>query len=194
MPKPPNENHLKMGFRFSRRCFLKSGILVLGGCMFPRALMGAVNMSLPSERSLAFYNLHTGETLRTVYWSVGEYVPEALTQINYIMRDFRSGEIKPIDPGLLDLLYTLRNNLESQEMVHIISGYRSPATNAHLREMSCGIARNSMHLQGKAMDIRLPGRSLACLHRMAMALKGGGVGYYPSSDFVHVDVGRVRYW
>lgn len=178
----------------SRRGFLKAGVVSLGSCIFPQALMGAVSGIISPTRALAFYNLHTGERLKTVYWSLGAYVPEALDDINHILRDFRTGEIKPIETGLLDLLYTLRGRVESQEALHIISGYRSPDTNAQLSENSCGIAKNSLHMQGKAADIRLPGCSLEALHKAAVALKVGGVGYYPASDFVHVDIGRVRYW
>ncbi|MCE5276041.1 MAG: DUF882 domain-containing protein [Syntrophaceae bacterium] len=177
-----------------RRSILKAGALALGGCIFPQALLGAVQGPQTPERSLSLYNLHTGESLKTVYWLKGEYLPDALYEINHILRDFRTEEIKPIDTGLLDLLQTLHESVGSREMLHIISGYRSPATNAHLREKSNGIARNSLHLQGKAADIRLPGYSLSSLRQTAVALKRGGVGYYPDSDFVHVDVGRVRYW
>jgi uncharacterized protein YcbK (DUF882 family) len=146
------------------------------------------------ERSLAFYNTHTGESLKTVYWFDGNYLPEAAEEINVILRDHRTGEIKSIAPRLLDLLFTLRGELEAKEPFHIISGYRSAATNALLRTISDGIATNSLHLDGKAADIRVPGLALSALRRAAVGLKAGGVGYYPRSDFVHVDIGRVRYW
>jgi len=178
----------------SRRTFLKAGVLGLGGCLFPKVLMAAVKLQYPPERSLSLYNLHTGETLKTAYWFKGEYIPEALSQINHILRDFRTEEIKPIDTNLLDLLHTLHASTESNEMLHIISGYRSPATNTRLRENSTGIARHSLHLEGRAADIRLPKYELSSLRKLAVSLKSGGVGYYPGSDFIHVDVGRVRYW
>jgi uncharacterized protein YcbK (DUF882 family) len=129
-----------------------------------------------------------------VYWADGRYLPGALADIDYILRDHRAGEIKPIDTRLLDLMCSLRANLEIRGPFHVISGYRSPETNALLRNRGQGVARNSLHLQGKAVDIRLPGCELSVLRRAAMKLKGGGVGYYPSPNFVHIDVGRVRHW
>jgi uncharacterized protein YcbK (DUF882 family) len=193
--KSPHSHILKtMGHKIRRRSFLKAGALALGACAFPQALLGAFQAPLSPERSLSFYNLHTGESLKAAYWCKGEYLSAPLAQINHILRDFRTGEIKPIDTSLLDLLSTIRENLGSQEMFHIISGYRSPATNALLHENNCGVAGHSLHMQAKAADIRLPGCSLSSLHQMAVSLKGGVVGYYPGSDFVHVDVGRVRYW
>jgi uncharacterized protein YcbK (DUF882 family) len=143
---------------------------------------------------LAFYNTHTGESLKTVYWLDGNYLPAAAEEINLILRDHRTGEINSIDPRLLDLLFELRTDLETTRPFYIISGYRSAATNALLRTASDGIATNSLHIHGQAADIRLPGLALSALRRAAVALKAGGVGYYPRSDFVHVDVGRVRYW
>jgi uncharacterized protein YcbK (DUF882 family) len=147
-------------------------------------------------RLLAFDNIHTGEKLRVEYWAGGQYLPDALAQVNHVLRDFRSGEVHPIAPQLLDLLSLLRTRLETAEPVSVISGYRSPITNAMLRgeyEHS-GVASKSLHMQGMAIDIRIAGRSLAALYNVALAQRGGGVGYYPQSDFVHVDVGRVRTW
>jgi uncharacterized protein YcbK (DUF882 family) len=178
----------------SRRGFLKTGMLALGACLCPQALMGALRPSFSTERVLSVYNLHTGEKLKSVYWSQGLYDLQALAEINYVLRDFRTGEIKPIDTGLLDLLHSLHSILGSGDMLHVVSGYRSPETNARLREFDSGVAGKSLHIEGKAADIRLPGCSLKSLHKAAVALQVGGVGYYPSHDFVHVDVGRVRYW
>ena len=113
-----------MGHKIRRRSFLKAGALALGACAFPQALLGAFQAPLSPERSLSFYNLHTGESLKAAYWCKGEYLSAPLAQINHILRDFRTGEIKPIDTSLLDLLSTIRENLGSQEMFHIISGYR----------------------------------------------------------------------
>jgi uncharacterized protein YcbK (DUF882 family) len=193
--KSPHPHIFKtLGHKIRRRSFLKAGALALGACVFPQALLGAIQAPLSPERSLSFYNLHTGESLKTTYWCKGEYLSEGLAQINHILRDFRTGEIKPIDTSLLDLLSMIRENMGSQEMFHLISGYRSPATNALLHEHSSGVAGHSLHMQAKAADIRLPGCSLSTLHQTAVSLKGGGVGYYPGSDFIHVDVGRVRYW
>ena len=147
-----------------------------------------------NTRALAFYNTHTGETLRTDYWAHGGYLPEALADINHILRDHRTTEVKAIDPQLLDLLYTLQVSLSSRQAFHIISGYRSPATNAFLHANSSGVATHSLHIDGMAADIYLPDRPLGQLRQAALALRGGGVGYYPQSNFVHVDVGRVRQW
>ena len=176
-----------------RRLLTLGGIAVIAG-IFPRRVFGSpTGMSQP-ERSLAFYNTHTGEQLRAVYWEQGSYLEDSLGEINHILRDHLTNEIKNIDTGLLDLLFAIRNELETQQPFHVISGYRSPDTNAFLRAHSTGVAEHSLHLVGQAIDIRTPGRDLRVLHKTAVALKGGGVGYYPKSDFVHVDVGRVRYW
>jgi uncharacterized protein YcbK (DUF882 family) len=146
------------------------------------------------ERSLAFENLHTSEKLRVTYWADGDYVPSSLTEIHRILRDHRTGETYPIDNRLLDLLCHLRTKMEASGPFEIISGYRSPKTNAMLRGHSTGVAESSLHLKGMAVDIRLRNKSVAALHKAALSLQAGGVGYYPASQFVHVDVGRVRRW
>ncbi|WP_217631933.1 DUF882 domain-containing protein [Thiohalomonas denitrificans] len=145
-------------------------------------------------RELAFYGLHTGESLRTSYWEEGHYIPEALDAVDYILRDHRSSEVKRIDLGLLDLLWAIQQRVDGRGTFHVISGYRSPSTNEALRATSGGIAKYSLHKVGKAIDIRLPGTPTQRLKQAAVALKRGGVGYYPESDFIHVDTGRVRYW
>ena len=177
-----------------RRDFLMAGLVTVSACLLPCRTIAAVSRVLSSERKLSFYNTHTGENMKAVYWERGMYVPEALTDINHILRDFRTGEVKEIDSDLLDLLFALHRKLESTGPFHIISGYRSPETNSHLRMISRGVAKDSMHVRGKAIDIRLPGHELKTLQRAALDLQSGGVGFYPSSDFVHVDVGRVRSW
>lgn len=176
-----------------RRLLTLGGIAVIAG-IFPHRVFGSPTGISQPERSLAFYNTHTGEQLRAVYWEQGSYLEDSLGEINHILRDHLTNEIKNIDTGLLDLLFAIRNELETQQPFHVISGYRSPDTNAFLRAHSTGVAEHSLHLVGQAIDIRTPGRDLRVLHKTAVALKGGGVGYYPKSDFVHVDVGRVRYW
>jgi uncharacterized protein YcbK (DUF882 family) len=128
------------------------------------------------------------------YWLKGQYLPDAMAEINRVLRDFRTHEVYPIDPKLIDLLNELHRNLGSQEAFHVISGYRSPASNSALQGTSDGVATKSLHMQGMAIDIRLPDREIADVHRAALALQAGGVGYYPASDFVHVDVGHVRRW
>lgn len=161
------------------------------------SLIAAPALAIPRVslgRSLAFYNLHTGESLDLVYWTEGRYLPDATQRIEYLLRDFRNNKVHAIDPRLLDLLTALRGGLNTEAPFQVISGYRSPETNEMLRRTTEGVAGNSLHLQGQAIDIRIPGRSLAAVHRTALALQMGGVGYYPRSDFVHVDVGRVRRW
>ena len=180
--------------KIDRRTLLKAGMLAVSGCIFPCTALGALEKQLSPDRPLSLYNLHTGEYLETVYWSRGRYISEALVDINFILRDHRTEEIESIDKRLLDLLYAIGTRLEPQNPFKIISGYRSPSTNALLRKRSSGVAKGSLHQQGKAVDIRLPGCELSSLRNAAVALKGGGVGYYPNSNFVHVDVGRVRYW
>jgi len=145
-------------------------------------------------RSLALNNLHTGERLKVDYWVEGDYVPDALESVNRVLRDFRTGSIYPIERSLLDLLSNLRQRLDSRAELHVISGYRSPVTNAKLHEASSGVAKNSLHMKGMAIDIRIPGCELSDLRRAALSLHAGGVGYYPKSNFVHVDVGRMRTW
>ncbi len=143
---------------------------------------------------LKFYNLHTGEQLDVVYFEKGHYIPQALAKINYILRDYRENAVKPISPALLDLVFAIRRKLHTDAEVQIVSGYRTPETNAMLAARSDGVAHHSLHMDGLALDWRVPDRTLDQLHRVALAIRGGGVGYYPASDFVHTDVGRVRYW
>lgn len=150
--------------------------------------------ALAAPRALAFENLHTGEKLSTVYWADGRYIGGAVGAINNILRDHRNGEVHAMDPRLFDLLYALRGVLDTSVPFQIISGYRSPRTNAMLANHSDGVARHSLHTEGLAIDIRVPGRALATVRDAALSLRGGGVGYYRRSDFVHVDTGRVRAW
>lgn len=174
----------------NRRTFLVGGTALLASSVAtaPAPLAATV------ERRLSFYHLHTDENIDVPYRIGGSYVPESLEAINHILRDFRTSEIQPIDPRLLDLLYGLRETLQSAEPFRVISGYRSPKTNAHLASRSGGVAKRSLHMQGKAIDIRLPGRRLSHIHKAAVRMRRGGVGMYPKSNFVHLDVGRIRYW
>jgi uncharacterized protein YcbK (DUF882 family) len=150
----------------------------------------------PPARRLAFYNTHTSEKVDVVYWADGEYVADALNAIDRILRDHRTGEVASMDRDLLDLLYELRAVLDTSEPIHVISGYRSPASNEYLRgrSLQSGVAQKSQHMEGNAVDIRIPGRALEAVRAAAVTLKQGGVGFYPDSDFVHVDVAAVRYW
>jgi uncharacterized protein YcbK (DUF882 family) len=148
----------------------------------------------PSEKAVALYNSHTGESLNATYWVQGQYLPEALSAVDRVLRDHRTDEIKSIDPQVLDLLYAINEELECRRPFYIISAYRSPTTNAYLRFMSRRVAEHSLHMDGKAVDLRLPGWASYTLRRVAVDLQMGGVGYYPRADFIHVDVGPVRYW
>lgn len=190
----PYEIFRKQEVEISRRRFIKLGALATLAIMSPCPSFAARGEPLSPERSLSFYNLHTEESLKTVYWAKGRYLSEALADIEHILRDHRAGKTKPIDTRLLDLLYGIAMELEAGEPFHIISGYRCPKTNALLHTHGRGTAKDSLHMYGKAVDIQLPDCRLALLRRVAMNLRGGGVGYYPHSNFVHVDVGRVRYW
>lgn len=185
----------------SRRQFLRLGVLTAAAAALPDFASAASSTSawggLPLDRGLAFYNTHTREQLDTAYCANGRYLHDGLKAINHILRDHRTDEVLAIDTDLLDLLHRLRRTIGSDEQFHVISGYRSPMTNAMLRKRggaSTGVASRSLHMVGKAIDVRLPGTKLKDLREAAVSLKAGGVGYYPSSDFVHVDVGRVRYW
>ncbi|MBS0425454.1 MAG: DUF882 domain-containing protein [Proteobacteria bacterium] len=179
----------------SRRRFLRAG---LGTCAVLALPMGAsaahAAIRRPFEKKLSFLNLHTGERTQAVFWVNGRYIPESMRAINYVLRDHRTGDRRPIDPQLFDLLHLLQHKLGTKQEFHVISAYRSPATNAKLAEQSGGVAKNSMHTHGKAIDIRLPGRKLSDIRTAAMSLQMGGVGYYPSSNFIHLDTGNFRHW
>jgi uncharacterized protein YcbK (DUF882 family) len=173
----------------SRRALLAAAVATAGLQFAPRA-----NAATP--RTLAFYHTHTGERLRVTYVDNGVRIPEALAEINHFLRDFRTGDIHPIDPALLDVLYALRARAGDRGTYEIISGYRSPRTNEMLRNGGddSGVAKRSLHMEGKALDVRLTGVRTSRLRQEALALHRGGVGYYRDSDFVHVDTGRVRQW
>jgi uncharacterized protein YcbK (DUF882 family) len=181
-------------YKLNRRRFLQWGALAAAMGLSPHAALSNASGLQAPERSLAFYNTHTGERLSTVYWIQGKYLPEALADVDYVLRDHRTDEVKAIDLQLLDLLHAIGRILESQRPFYIISGYRSAATNAYLRFFDGGVAEHSLHVDGKAVDIRLPGCATINLRHVAVALRAGGVGYYRRSDFVHIDVGRIRYW
>ena len=192
----------------NRRNLLKvAGSAALNGAVFGGgafALLGAANATpaptapptapVRNARLLSFLNTHTGEAFADAYWENGNYLPDAMAAINHVMRDHRSGEVHEIDPRLLDQLHTLRGTVETTSPFQIISGYRSPATNAALAAASGGVATRSLHMDGRAIDIRVRGVELTRLRDAALAMSAGGVGYYASSDFIHIDTGRVRRW
>jgi uncharacterized protein YcbK (DUF882 family) len=167
--------------------------LAAAGCALGLA-PGGLQAAVPGARKLSFYSLHTEESLSTVFWRDGRLVPDSLAEIDWNLRDFRSGEVHAIDPDLLDLLYRLGRAMAYDGPIHVISGYRSAKTNAMLAAQSGGVAKNSYHVRGMAIDLRLPGRPLRAVQRAALDLARGGVGFYPKSDFVHVDTGPVRRW
>ncbi|NVD06820.1 DUF882 domain-containing protein [Vibrio sp. JPW-9-11-11] len=176
----------------SRRDFLKlsaSGI-VIASCTPSIALA-----SYPEPpRSLALTNLHTQEALETCYFDGAQYVSRELRRINHLCRDFRRNEVHPMDKRLFDHISLIQAELGVEAEVQIISGYRSPATNEALRSRSSGVAKKSYHMLGQAIDFRLDGVELKRVKDVTRELKLGGVGYYPRSNFVHIDTGPVRYW
>lgn len=178
----------------NRRHFLKCGINATLACLCPLPAIAAIERFLSPKRALSFYNTHTGESINVCYYIQGQYQSMALKSINHILCDHRKGEIKSIDMDLLNILYSIRKKLNTSEPIHIISGYRSPETNEYLYKNNKGVAKNSLHMYGKAIDFRLPDISLPALFRTAIVLKAGGVGYYPRSNFIHIDTGRVRFW
>lgn len=168
--------------------------LVFYGASAAAMLLAAPAAFASQPRALSFYHTHTAERLKITYAERGRVLPEALDEISRFLRDFRSGEAHPIDPGLLDTLHQLQQLTGGRGPYEIISAYRSPQTNEMLRTNSTGVAQRSLHMEGRAMDVRLRGVATSELRRAALGLQAGGVGYYPDSDFVHVDTGRVRYW
>jgi uncharacterized protein YcbK (DUF882 family) len=179
----------------SRRQFLAALAATFPAAVPVRTEAFGVPGHLPAgPRALRFAHTHTGEHLSIEYFGAEGYRPDALATINHLLRDFRTGEVHDIDAGLLDLLYRLTRLTESDRPFEVISGYRSPVTNQRLRQRSEGVAAGSLHMKGMAIDIRLADVPLASLRKAALSIGGGGVGYYPASNFVHVDTGRVRFW
>lgn len=176
---------------FSRRDLLGMGAGALISMCPISAMAGTVR---GAHRSVTLRNVRTDEALKLVYWEGGRYVPESLREINHILRDFRTGETAPIKVRLVDLLYAMQRRIGTSKAINIVSGYRSPETNAMLRRSRRGVAKNSYHISGMAVDIKIPGYTTSQVAGLANSLNVGGVGYYPRSGFVHVDVGPVRSW
>ena len=207
-----------------RRKLLQMGLGVLGAGLLPAAdaradddIIGAIlegkqtNITPPplalsppplvaarpavtQARWVHLHNVHTGEKLEAAYWENGGYVPDAVQALNKVLRDYRNDQVHPMNPGLYDILDQIRAKTESKSPFQVISGYRSPATNKLLRERSGEVAKHNLHMDGKAMDIYLEDVALEHIRAAALDLGRGGVGYYPESNFVHVDVGPVRQW
>lgn len=184
-----------MSMSIARRSLLRLGA---GAALAGAApAMGWANIA-PARgaeiRHALLHNLHTGETFNEVYFERGRYVPQALAEAMRVMRDWRNGQEHVMDPRLFDALHAISAKLETTKPFQIISGYRSPKTNAMLHAKSSGVASNSQHTLGKASDVRIEGVDLRNLHKAALSVGAGGVGFYPVSNFVHVDVANVRQW
>jgi uncharacterized protein YcbK (DUF882 family) len=186
-----NDADLPESIASARRSFLRRAVGCAGLLLAP---LGAAYARPSGTRSLSFVHTHTGESLSVGYCSDGVYQPTCLAQVNRFLRDFRTGELHAIDPRLLDILYNLQVLADREVTYEVISGYRSPQTNAELREISTGVAEHSLHMDGRAIDVRMSNFSTRKLHDYALSLQSGGVGYYAGSDFVHLDTGRVRTW
>lgn len=182
-----------------RRSFLALGAKATAGVLLAQAVPAQVFASSPpraekGSRNLAFYHTHTRECLDITYARNGVHNPKALHQINKYLRDFRTSEVHPIDPDILDILWHIQQEIGCSSTYEIISGYRSPQTNQNLRGRSGSVAKRSLHMKGQALDIRLTGKNTRLVRDCAVALEQGGVGYYASSDFVHIDTGKFRVW
>ena len=176
-----------------RRQLLKIGAVATVTSLFGHPVVAKASQMLLPNREISLYNTHTGEKLTAEYFTAGKYAEDALQEINHILRDFRTGEVKSIDTELLDLLHDITAKTKPGAQIHIISGFRSPATNQSLTQNG-GVAKHSLHMDGKAIDLRIPGYDLSTLRKVALSMESGGVGYYEKSNFVHVDTGRVRFW
>lgn len=179
-----------------RRNFLKQAALfgATTGMVATSGRVAAKTMRPSMEKTLKLYNIHTGETVQATFWAEGRYIEEEVQMLDMLLRDHRANEVLAMQRKLYHHLFKLQMMLEPKQGVHIISGYRSPETNRRLQSMSNGVAKKSLHMQGRAIDIRMPGVSIRNVQRAALSMKTGGVGYYPTSGFVHIDTGRVRNW
>jgi uncharacterized protein YcbK (DUF882 family) len=173
---------------WTRRALLRRSAVALAAMALPLPALAAA-------RRLRMLHTHTGERLDLTYFDRGAHLPDALAALDRFLRDFRTGDVHPIDPAVLDVAWRLARDVGRPDgTFEIVSAYRSPRTNERLREGGRGVARRSLHLVGKALDLRLAGVETARLRDAALALRAGGVGFYPASDFVHVDTGRRRAW
>ncbi len=174
-----------------RKFLLKAGMTTAGLILGPELAQAAMK----KDRLLMMSNPHTGEKIRTVYWTPSDgYIRESLASVSHFMRDFRQNQIKPIDPKLLDIVHAISLNIGRHRRFEVMSGYRSPKTNRMLSRRSKNVARKSYHMRGKAVDFQVKNISARHLRRVALALGRGGVGYYPGARYIHVDTGSVRTW
>jgi uncharacterized protein YcbK (DUF882 family) len=177
---------------WSRRQLLKAGGALAG--VAAAGSLARPARSQETSRHIALLNLHTDERIAIEYCRAGSYVPDAMSRIEVLLRDFRTGDRHAIDPKLMDYLVDVAHAAGVDASFSVISGYRSPQTNAHLRELSTGVAQHSMHMEGRAIDVRMAAVNCADLAARAEVLQRGGVGYYRGSDFVHLDTGKFRTW
>lgn len=185
------------GLAMDRRKFLQmSGLAAMAGVASSSSFLAGSVMAAPSDgtRIITLAHIHTGEKMACAYRADGRYLTEGLASAEHLLRDHRSGESHAIDPDLLDTLHDLAMCLNAEPDFDVISGYRSPATNAELRRQGHAVASRSYHMEGKAVDIRLAGVSIGRVHRAALDLKRGGVGFYSGPGFIHIDTGPVRSW
>lgn len=178
----------------SRREILRMGAAGFIAGLMPFTFVEEAVAAKHSAWRVAFRNAHTGESFSGVYRVGDKYLPDAFDRINYVLRDFRTGEVFPMDPRVIDLMVMIHDKSNSKNPFEVLSGYRSPKTNAKLRKASTGVARNSFHMYGQAIDLRIPGYRTSKVRNIAQSLRGGGVGYYSKSNFVHIDTGKVRFW
>ncbi len=185
--------------KVSRWLWIVSPILVLitpgGACAQSRTVSSEQTATTAQDHRLLLYNTHTGERMGIVYRRGDQYISSALAKIDYFLRDHRTGDVRHFDPRLYDILYDLTSSIgQPGGEIDIVCGYRTSSTNESLRAHTTGVAKNSLHIQAEAIDLRMPAIETLKLRKAALALHRGGVGYYPHSDFIHVDIGRVRQW
>ncbi len=176
--------------RFDRRNFLRGA----GSAALALLPLGVAGARALEQRTLSFVHTHTGESLSTAYFQNGAYNPASLGRIDHLLRDFRTADVHAIDPRVLDILFDLQTLADRDEPYQVICGYRSPSTNALLRSRSGGVAEHSLHMEGRAIDVRLGGVPTRKLRELALQMQRGGVGFYSKSDFIHLDNGAVRFW
>lgn len=196
MSEQQTQSFLSDNHKISRRHFIIGGAAGLSaGLMCPVMAQAAIKFPVDTGSfDIAFSNQHTGEKFSGTYRVGNKYLPDAFDEINAVLRDFRANEIFPIDPRVIDIMFAVRAKTEQKGPLEVLSGYRSPTTNDKLRKAGTGVAKNSLHMTGQAIDFRLPGFSTKKLTDIASSLRAGGVGYYRGSNFCHIDTGRVRRW
>ncbi|WON78219.1 YcbK family protein [Serratia sp. UGAL515B_01] len=177
---------------FHRRKWLTLGSAVMGIALLPRPSLASLSTARP--RILVLNNLNTGESIKAEFFDGRGYNREELARLNYLFRDYRANKTKTIDPRLFEHLYRLQGLLGTTKPVQLISGYRSIDTNNEMREHKRGVAKKSYHTKGQAMDFHIEGIQLNNIRKAALKMRAGGVGYYPRSNFVHIDTGPVRTW